>query len=284
MIEFKNSNQMKSYMKKEANRLNISISNVYHTFIARKLLERLSKTNNELILVKGSCAEIAYLGSLVRGITDVDLAALNGFDVNNDFINNILLNNEDEQIKFSLKKEPYITPTGIHKLSTLANFDVMKQDLNVDFQPNYNRLIEKEKRIFPEIFEKDEEFEIQVPSFEEYLAEKLCIIVESNKEDVLNTRVKDFYDIWKLLECNYNANLVEDFFAKMIVDRGKTDVDSLDPSFLNKEYILRHQKVWDDISKKYEFLDKSVIFEYAVNCTKNMLKHEVEHFERVRKL
>jgi len=37
----------------------------------------------------------------------------------------------------------------------------------------------------PVIFEGDEEFDILVPSFEEYLAEKLCIIVESNKSDVL---------------------------------------------------------------------------------------------------
>ena len=36
MIKFKNSNQLKSFMKKEADRLNISISNVYHTFAARK--------------------------------------------------------------------------------------------------------------------------------------------------------------------------------------------------------------------------------------------------------
>mgnify|MGYP003571455739 CR=1 FL=1 len=137
-MEFRNSNQMKSFMKKESERLNISISNVYHTFIARKLLEKISKSNNDLILVKGSSAETAYLGSLIRGITDVDLAGLSGIDINKDFLVDILLNNEGEQIKFALKKRPFITNTGIHKYSTEAKFDVMRQDLSIDFQENYN--------------------------------------------------------------------------------------------------------------------------------------------------
>ena len=43
MIQFKNSNQMKAFMKKEAARLNIDIRNIYTIFVARCILERLSK-------------------------------------------------------------------------------------------------------------------------------------------------------------------------------------------------------------------------------------------------
>ncbi len=68
----------------------------------------------------------------------------------------------------------------------------------MDVQANYPRLIESQLRVMPVIFQGDEPFMMNVPSFEEYLAEKLCIIVESNKTDVLNTRVKDFYDIYQL--------------------------------------------------------------------------------------
>lgn len=77
MQKFTSINQMKSYMKKEAKRLNMSVSSVYSTFVARCLLKRISKYNLEDILIKGSSAEIAYLGRVVRAITDIDLASLN---------------------------------------------------------------------------------------------------------------------------------------------------------------------------------------------------------------
>ena len=215
-MEFRNSDQLKAFMKKESNRLNISISNTYHTFIARRLLEKISKKQNSLLLVKGSSAEIAYLGSLVRGITDIDLASLSGFQLNTDFIEDILLKPDQEQIQFQLVKNPYQTPTGIYKLSCTANFGKMRQDLGIDFQTNYDRLIEPQIRIMPAIFEGDKPFEIQVPSFEEYLAEKLCIIIENKKEDVLNTRVKDFYDVYQLHGGRYDYEKLTEYFGKMI--------------------------------------------------------------------
>lgn len=276
MKEFKNSNQMKSFMKKESERLNISISNVYHTFVARKILEKISKANNNLILVKGSSAETIYLGSLVRGITDVDLAGLPGIDVNNDFLINILLNNNDEQIKFSLKKKPIITNTGIHKYSTEASFDVMRQDLNIDFQENYDRLIEKQTRVMPKIFEGDEEFEINVPSFEEYLAEKLCIIVESNKEDVLNTRVKDFYDIYQLHGGKYDYDKLTHYFGKMLKLRNKINLEDASTVHLNQKFIKEHKPVWESAKEKYDFLDHEIDLEGAVYYTRGVLREQLQ--------
>lgn len=276
MIEFKNSNQMKSFMKKESERLNISISNVYHTFIARRLLEKVSKSNNDLILVKGSSAEIAYLGSLVRGITDVDLAGLSGLSVNVDFINNILLNDDGKQIEFNLIKPPYKTPTGIYKLSCVGCFDQIKQDINVDFQTNYDRLIEPEKRIMPEIFEGDEEFEILVPSFEEYLAEKLCIIVESNKEEVLNTRVKDFYDIYQLHGGKYDYSKLTDYFGKMLKLRGKIAIENASTLHLNSKFVIEHNDLWEIAKEKYDFLDKEITLAGAMYYTRAVLREQLQ--------
>lgn len=276
MKEFKNSNQMKSFMKRESERLNISISNVYHTFIARKILEKISKSGNSLILVKGSSAETAYLGSLVRGITDVDLAGLSGIDVNKDFLVNILLNNQDDQIKFRLKKKPLITNTGIHKYSTEASFDVMRQDLNIDFQENYNRLIERQTRVMPKIFDGDEEFEIYVPSFEEYLAEKLCIIVESNKDDVLNTRVKDFYDIYQLHGGKYDYDKLTYYFGLMLKLRGKIALEDASTIHLNQKFIREHKPVWETTKDKYDFLDKEIDLEGAVYYTRGVLREQLQ--------
>jgi len=275
MIELKNSNQLKAFLKKESKRLDISIPNVYHTFVARAVLERISKADNDKLLVKGSSAEIAYLGSLVRGITDIDLASLKGFNVNKEFINDILLNNDNSDLKFVLAKAPYQTPTGIYKLSANAQFDKMNQHIGIDFQTNYDRLIEAEKRTMPVIFEGDEEFDILVPSFEEYLAEKLCIIVESNKSDVLNTRVKDFYDIYQLHGGKYSHEKLTKYFGMMLLLRGKIGLDEASTLHLNQLFIKEHNSIWESTREKYDFLDKEIDLEGAVYYTRAVIREQL---------
>ena len=67
-MELNNSEQLKAFLRKEMNRLNISSTNIYRTYFARKLLERISEYNDGEIILKGSSAQIAYIGSLVRAI------------------------------------------------------------------------------------------------------------------------------------------------------------------------------------------------------------------------
>ena len=274
MIEFKNSDQMKSFMKKEAKRLNMNIASVYSTFVSRTFLEKLSDNNNEAILVKGSSAEISYLGRLVRAITDVDLASVNNLEVNYPLLNKIL--NNDNGLKFSLVKEPSKTITGIYKMSMEANLGKIRQPLNVDFQENYNRLIEPEVRVMPAIFEGDTPFEIYVPSFEEYLAEKLCIVLESNKVDVLNTRVKDFYDIYQLHGGKYDSDKLTDYFNKMLKLRGKIKLEEAGTLMFNPKFVKAHEFLWDTTRTKYDFLDGEIDLESVVYYTRAVLREQLQ--------
>ena len=277
MLEFRNSNQLKAFLKKESKRLDISLNNTYHTFVARQLLEKISKFNNDKLLVKGSSAEMAYLGALVRCITDVDLAALKGFRMNEDFIQKMIISNKHEnEFNFSLNKDPYYTPNGIAKISCSCNLEKTKQGIMVDFQENYDRLIEPQKRFVPEIFEGDEPFEINVPSFEEYLAEKLCIIVESNKPDILNTRVKDFYDIYQLHGGKYDYNKLTNYFGRMLVLRGKIPFEEASTTHLNQKFIQEHKDIWESTKEKYDFLDKEIDLEGAVYYTRGVLREQLQ--------
>ena len=276
MIEFRNSNQMKAYMKKEAIRLNININNVYTTFVARTLLERLSKNGNDEILIKGSSAEVAYLGSLVRAITDVDIATLSDYKKCQDEIFSLFNENLNDCFNYKLIKDPKITPTGIYKLSLEAQFDKIRQPLGIDLQDNYNRLIEKETRIMPAIFEGDKPFEITTPSFEEYLADKMCIILESNKPDVLNTRVKDFYDIYQLHGGKYDSDKLTEYFRKILKLRGRISIEDADTFYLDKGFINSHDKVWQSTKDKYNFLDKEIDLQGAVYYTRAVLREQLQ--------
>ena len=276
MQKFTSINQMKSYMKKEAKRLNMSVSSVYSTFVARCLLKRISKYNLEDILIKGSSVEIAYLGRVVRAITDIDLASLTSFESNIELLTNILEDEFPDQFKFQLSKEVTTTKTGIHKISLNANYETLKQNIGIDYQEHYNRLIEPEYRVMPAIFDGDDLFEVYVPSFEEYLAEKLCIIVESNKEDVLNTRVKDFYDIYQLHGGRYNPDKLTEYFKKMIELRGKISFSQIKTLNLNEEFVHKHATVWDSTKKHYDFIDQEIDLAGAVYYTRAVIREQLQ--------
>ena len=276
MQKFSNTNQFRSFMKKEAERLGISIQNAYTTYVSRLFLEKLSKYNNGMVLVKGSSAETAYLGRLVRGITDVDLAVLGPIDANLDLLKLFVEDKSISDFKFKLVREPKITPTGIYKMPFEASFDKTKQPLGVDFQENYDRLIEKQVRTMPSIFEGDDEFPVIAPSFEEYLAEKLCIIVESNKMDVLNTRVKDFYDIYQLHGGKYDPEKLTKYFGKMLALRGKIALEDASTLYLNADFVQKHKDVWESAKKKYDFLDDGIDLYGAVYYARAVLREELQ--------
>lgn len=274
MQEFKNSDQFKSFMKHEAKRLNISVSNAYSTYISRTFLQKINKYYSSDIIIKGSSAEIAYLGRLVRAITDVDIATFNNFKVNKELIRAI--KDKNDLFNYKLLRRIKKTKTGIYKISLQGTYGNINQHLGIDLQENYSRLIEPTTRIMPPIFEGDDPFEINVPSFEEYLAEKLCIIVESKKMNVLNTRVKDFYDIYELHGGKYDSDKLTDYFGKMLKLRKKIKIEKADTLNLNKDFIDDHQKVWESTRKKYDFIDREIDLEGAVYYTRAVLREQLQ--------
>ena len=276
MLEFKDNNQFKSYMKKESKRLNIDIKNTYTTYISRRLLEKMNRINPYAFLVKGSAAETVYLGKMIRAVVDLDIASLNSFEQNKMNLEFLLREDPNDQFNFELNKDIKQTNTGIYKISTVAKYGKIKQPLGIDYQANYNRLIELERRIMPPIFEGDEPFEVYLPSFEEFLAEKLCIVAENDQEFKLNTRVKDFYDIYELHGGKYDYDKLTDYFEKMIKLRNKIKMENIRTVDFNEEYIKERQPLWDSTKKRYDFIDDEIEFDGAVYYTRAVLREQLQ--------
>jgi len=282
-MEFNNSNQLKSFLKSESKRLGISITNTYNTFFSTILLRRISEMSYNKLFVKGSFSELAHLNDMIRPITDIDL-------VSTEYHNDPLLilyqamYDTNGNIFYELSDLPKKTKTGIYKINIIANFDKIKHPISIDFQELSNVIYEKDyKRIEP-LFKGDKHFYISTPSFEEHLAEKLCIVVESNKENVLNTRVKDFYDIYKLCGGKYDKERLSYFFYHMLKDRKKIDVETASIKHLTERYIKNHQNLWEAMSKKYEFMDKTVDFRESVEFTKELLSKEIENLDKSKQI
>ena len=282
-MEFRNDDQLRAFLKNESKRLGVTITNTYNTFFSKLLLERLSKYSYDKLFIKGSFSELAHLNDMIRPITDLDLVSTSYHNDPLIFLFRAMYDT-NEDIYYELVDIPKRTRTGIYKLSMVANFGRMKHPISIDFQELSNTIYEKEyKRVDP-IFEGDDYFYIWTPSFEEHLAEKLCIVTESNKEDVLNTRVKDFYDIYKLCDGKYDRERLSYFFYHMLKDRNKIDIEAASTSHLTKEYIEKHHELWNQMSKKYEFMDRTVDFKDSVEFTKELLDEEIKNLDKSKQL
>ena len=125
MEHFDNSDSLKSYLKKESNRLGIHITNVYNTFFSRDLLYRLSKIDRSNdVIVKGSFAQFVHLQKMVRPITDIDLTSTIDHHDPLLLLVNAMCEKEDEQdFDYILRGVPRRTNTGIIKIPIAASFE-----------------------------------------------------------------------------------------------------------------------------------------------------------------
>src|SRR5574344_333970 len=166
-MNFNNDDQLKAYLKKEANRLGISIGNTYTTYFSRLLLERIALMNYRDFIVTGSFSQFVYLEKLIRPITDVDLASKISY---NDSLAPLLndLNVYQNQVNLMLNGAPDKRLSGIYKLHIDAIFNKIKQPIQIDFNENINHIYEIQYKKVAPIFNGDKEFYINTPSFEEY--------------------------------------------------------------------------------------------------------------------
>lgn len=281
MNNFNNSASLKAYLNKESKRLNISIGNIYNTFFSRDLLYRLSKIDHSKdIIVKGSFAQFVHLEKVVRPITDIDLTStINHHNPLILLVNAMCDKASDNDFDYILRGVPKRTNSGIIKIPISAKYEKINHPIGIDYRENHPCIYEKQVKIVPKIFSKDEEYEVVVPSMEETLAEKLYIIAVAKnlKEGVLNTRAKDFYDVYHLHGGSYDLDKFSYYFEKMINDYGLvSDINALNTDYLNNDFIEKHEGVWESNKKNYEFLDDDVDLKGAVYYTKSTLNEQYQ--------
>lgn len=284
MNEFKNDDSLKAYLKKESKRLNISIGNIYNTFFSRDLLYRLSKIDHSNdIIVKGSFAQFVHLRKFVRPITDIDLTSTIAHHDPLILLVNAMCKKEcDDDIDYILRGKPRRTNSGIIKFPIGAKYGKINHPIGIDYRESHPCIYEKVTKVVPKVFSKDEEYEIVVASMEETLAEKLYIIAvaKNAKEGVLNTRAKDFYDVYQLHGGDYDLDKFSYYFERMIRDYGGiTDINTLSTAYLNQDFIDKHKIIWKNNKNNYEFLDDGIDLAGAVYYTRSTL---AEQYQRIR--
>ena len=276
-MEFRNSDQLKSHLKTEASRLGTTINNTYNTFFARTLLESIAEYNYGDFVVKGSFSQLVHSGKLYRPVTDIDLSSTNGVKAV-DFFHE-LLGRRGNPVTYEINRRPKITSNGVHNFSVYCCYGSIKHSIGIDFMPDYKPTYEVQYKPVPTIFTKDKKFYINTPSYEEYLAEKLCIVAETTSADSIY-RFKDFYDIYKLHGGEYDYDKFSIYFQRMISDRKRINPSDIDVSFLNKDFINKCSHLWESSKRHFKFLDDTVEFDEAVFYTKGVLTDQILKLKR----
>lgn len=283
-MEFKNLDQNKAFIKNEAKRLGISTKAAYSTYYSRLLLERLAQINYGSMVVKGSFSQIVHLKTLSRPVLDIDLSSTNNHNIPILLLYRAMYDASDDVINFDFSKLPTKTPNGVYKISIVATIKYPDSDkklilpINVDFKENNDVIFETQYKAVPPIFSKDQKYYINVPSFEEHLAEKLYIVAHNRRTDVLNTRVKDFYDVFKLCQEDFDEDKFSLYFQMMLLMYENTL--SISSDFLDEDYIQRHLEIWESMKEKYEFVDKTLSFRDAVLYSKSVLDKQINRIKK----
>lgn len=154
MYQFSNDDSLKAYLKKESERLHISITNLYSTFFSRDLLYRMSKIDRSKdVIVKGSFAQLVHLQKMVRPITDIDLTStISHHDPLLILVNAMCIKEQDHDFDYSLRGVPKRTNTGIIKIPIAAKFGKINHPIGIDYRENHPYIYEKQKKVVPKIF------------------------------------------------------------------------------------------------------------------------------------
>lgn len=279
-MEFRNLDQEKSFMKKEAKRLGITSMATYTTYYARKLLEKLALINNGDLVVKGSFSQYVHLKELTRPVLDIDLSSTLSHHIPINILFAAIYDTFSNELIFDLSTTPRQTKNGVYKIPVVAKvkYEGSKEmviPVPIDFKDNNKVIFETQFKAVEPLFEGDQKFYINTPSFEEHIAEKLYIIAHNTREDIPNTRVKDFYDIYKLFGKNYDEDKFSLYFEAMVMMYGM-NLDDINADFLDKEFVKRHLELWKMIKEKYQFVDKEVELSEAVFFTKAVLSEQIQ--------
>lgn len=209
----------------------VSAQSVLQTYMLERLLERISvsKYKNNFIL-KGGMLISAMLGIDSRTTMDMD-TTIKGFSLTKENVYNIM--NEiiniklDDNVTFKINNITLIREDddyGGYRITFEANYDdnmpvIMKIDITTGDKITY-----KEIKYNFSLMLENRKIEIWSYNVETIIAEKFEAII---KRGVLGTRIRDYYDIYMLLNTqsnNINMKNLKDAIISTAKHRGTSNI------------------------------------------------------------
>ena len=226
----KNTTQLKALVKNIAKSKTISAQLVLQNYMMERFIERISLSNyRENIIVKGGLLISSIVGLESRTTMDIDMT-VKGKTVDEMSILSIIrkISNIkiDDGVLFEVVNINEIREIDEYlgyRISLIANMPPMKIPLKLDITTG-DKIIPKEVNYsYPLMFE-NRSVSITAYNLETILSEKIETIISRGN---LNTRMRDFYDVYillKLQEDNINYEVLGIALSQTAKKRGSINV------------------------------------------------------------
>ena len=269
----KNSMSLKAKINNIAKEEKVAPQAIMQTYMLERLLERISvsKYKNNFIL-KGGMLISSIIGIDNRSTMDMD-TTIKGFKLDKenlaDILQEIIKIDIEDNIKFEIIDIENIREDddyGGLRIHLQASFDEMPIDLKIDVTTG-DKITYKEINYKYNLLLENRSIEIWTYNVETIIAEKYESII---KRSTLNTRIRDYYDLYMLthLEKNISNKMLVDAINETSKHRetyniisDKNTVDDVINSIKNDSSL---QEQWNKYQKNYEYA-KGIKYEQLVD-------------------
>lgn len=221
----KNPMQFKALMKNKAKELKVTAQMVMQNYMLERLLERLSRSKyKDQFIIKGGFLLSSVIGLSSRTTMDLD-TTIKGFTLNHDQLRVIFTEicsmESDDDITFDLVNIADIRETDDYpglRVSLKANYIPISVPLTVDVTTGDIITPAEIKYVINSLF-TNEPIEVWAYNIETLLAEKIETVLS---RDILNTRARDYYDIYILYHQKWeyiNIKVLKEALQKTTIKR-----------------------------------------------------------------
>lgn len=251
----KNAMQLKAIIKKMAQEKKISAQLVLQNYMLERLLERVSVSRyRDHFILKGGFLIAAMVGLDTRATMDMD-ATIKGLPVDEGTIRtmfeDICAIDLQDDVSFSFRSIGEIREgdeyTG-YRVSLSADFPPMAVPLKLDITTG-DKITPKEIEYNFKLLMEDRSISILAYNLETILSEKLETVISRGD---LNTRPRDYYDIYVLLKLQTQNICIEQLreaLTATCTKRGSTEVIKNYAAIINR---VSMSAVMQDQWKKYQ--------------------------------
>lgn len=256
----KNAMQLKGIIKNMAAKTGIKANTLLQNYMLERLLERISVSEYKWkFILKGGMLISAMVGLDSRTTMDMD-ATIKGIDFSKEALLSILeqiINIPvQDDVRFNLKGIEEIreeSEYGGYRISLDATYETVVVPLKIDISTG-DMITPKEVLYSFDLLFEDRKIEILAYNLETVLAEKFETIISRG---ILNTRARDFYDVYilaTLQEKNINKADFKNALAATARKReslGKIGNSSSILEEIKEDRTLRG--IWEAYAKKFEY-------------------------------
>ena len=273
----RNAMSLKAIINNIAKENKISAQSVLQTYMLERFLERISISKyKDNFILKGGMLISAMLGIDSRTTMDMD-TTIKGFKLTEENISNII--NEicnikiDDEVTFEVQKIELIREDddyGGYRITFKANYmESMPVIMKIDITTG-DKITYKEIKYSFDLMLEDRKIQIWSYNLETVIAEKFESII---KRGILGTRIRDFYDIYMLLNTqtkNIDFNTLKDAIYSTAKHRNTINIIkdwSKIIEQLNNSDIMKNQ--WARYQKN-NFYAKEIKYDDLIECLKQV--------------